>query len=371
MTNANDYLLRINNLSAYFPIKKGLLRRTIGYTKAVDGINLAVKKSQIFGLVGESGSGKTTVAKSIVRLIPNISGQIFFENTDILLANRVKLKQLRRQIGLIFQDPYNCLNPRMTVGNIISEPLRLRRKADGNNNGAYKSETERVLQLLLKVGLSSDFINRYPHEFSGGQRQRIAIARALAMEPKMIICDEPVSALDVSIQGQILNLLKDLHEEFGLTFLFIAHDLAVVEFFCDIVAVMYKGKILEQAPTKQIFQNPLHPYTQALICSVDQVQSPSKERDAFIERSNNCFSSSLNGCVFYPRCLYRKDICLKKMPALEPAEGGFWAWPSLSGDPEQTGEGRFDPVQPFGLVALPTDGGSKAQGHFIACWKCK
>ena len=266
MASKDNYLLKVENLKTYFPIKKGLLRRTVGYVRAVDGISFGIEKGQTLGLVGESGCGKTTVARSIVRLVPATAGQVVFEQTDVLSADRVKLRQLRRQISLIFQDPYGSLNPRMTVGNAVGEPLKVQGEAAGSEL------IERVAALLSKVGLSRDHINRYPHEFSGGQRQRIGVARALALEPKLVICDEPVSALDVSIQSQILNLLKDLQEEFGLTYLFIAHDLAVVEFFCDIVAVMYMGRIVEQATAEGLYRNPLHPYTRALMSAIPRVE---------------------------------------------------------------------------------------------------
>jgi len=211
MVSTNNYLLRVDNLKTYFPIKKGLLRRTVGYIKAVDGISFGIPAGQALGLVGESGCGKTTVARSITRLVPATDGKVVFDQMDVLSADRVKLRKLRRQISLIFQDPVGSLNPRMTVGNIIGEPLKVHKKMAGSQ------VREQVAILLSKVGMSADHINRYPHEFSGGQRQRIGIARALVLEPKLVICDEPVSALDVSIQSQILNLLKDLQEEFGLT----------------------------------------------------------------------------------------------------------------------------------------------------------
>ncbi len=363
MASTNDYLLKVDNLKTYFPIKKGLLRRTVGYVRAVDGISFGIKKGQTLGLVGESGCGKTTVARSIVRLVPATAGQVVFsagrlsaEQTDVLSADRVKLRQLRRQISLIFQDPYGSLNPRMTVGNTIGEPLKVQGEAAKKINrrecrerrertkikklrglcelGGKKSSEliERVAALLSKVGLSPDHINRYPHEFSGGQRQRIGVARALALEPKLVICDEPVSALDVSIQSQILNLLKDLQEEFGLTYLFIAHDLAVVEFFCDIVAVMYMGKIVEQATAEGLYRNPLHPYTRALMSAIPRVEPSLRgSRTAF----GGEVPSALNppaGCAFGPRCPLAEDKCRKQRPALMQR--------------------------------------SDCKDHFVACWKC-
>jgi len=265
----NGYLLEVDDLRTYFAIKKGLLRRTVGYVKAVDGVSFGIGRGQTLGLVGESGCGKTTIARSLIRLVPATAGRVNFDGIDVLSADKKQLRQVRRQISLVFQDPFGSLNPRMTVGNIIGEPLKIQKAIAGSEL------TERVVGLLLKVGLSAGHINRYPHEFSGGQRQRIGVARALALEPKMVICDEPVSALDVSIQSQILNLLKDLQDELGLTYLFIAHDLAVVEFFCDVVAVMYMGKIVEQAESEKLYRNPLHPYTRALMSAVTPAASRS------------------------------------------------------------------------------------------------
>jgi len=285
MANTNGCLLKVDDLKTYFPIKKGLLRRTVGYIRAVDGVSFSIRAGQTLGLVGESGCGKTTVARSIVRLVPATEGKVIFDRTDVLSANRVKLREIRKQISLIFQDPYGSLNPRMTVGNIIGEPLKVHKKTTGSDYSRLRgNDMEQVAALLLKVGLSPDHINRYPHEFSGGQRQRIGIARALILEPKLVICDEPVSALDVSIQSQILNLLKDLQEEFGLTYLFIAHDLAVVEFFCDIVAVMYMGRIVEQAAAEELYQNPLHSYTRALMSAIPEVDPSLRGRRRAIGR---------------------------------------------------------------------------------------
>ena len=234
-------LLNVEDLKTYFAVKKGLLRRTVGHVKAVDGVSFGVKRGQTLGLVGESGCGKTTAARTIIRLIPATSGKVTFDGIDVLEANKKQLQSLRKQITIVFQDPYSSLNPRMTVGDIVGEALRIHKKLK-------RSEViGQVSEILERVGLSPEHINRYPHEFSGGQRQRIGVARALVLRPELVICDEPVSALDVSIQSQILNLLKDLQDEFGLTFLFIAHDLAVVEDFCDVVAVMYLVRIVERA----------------------------------------------------------------------------------------------------------------------------
>jgi len=309
--NKNGYLLKVDDLKTYFPVKKGLLQRTFGYVKAVDGVSFEIRKGQTLGLVGESGCGKTTVARSIIRLIPATAGEILFEKTDVLSANKAELQKLRRQISLIFQDPYASLNPRMTVGNTIGEPLKTHRGITGSKL------TDRIATLLSKVGLSAEHMSRYPHEFSGGQRQRIGVARALALEPKLVICDEPVSALDVSIQSQILNLLQDLQEEFDLTYLFIAHDLAVVKFICDIVAVMYMGKIVERASAEELYRNPLHPYTRALFSAIPHIDRSQRGRRTTLVGE---VPSALNppaGCPFHSRCPIAGDNCLKQMPALK------------------------------------------------------
>ena len=263
--NTNNYLLKVDDLKTHFPIKKGLLLRTVGHVKAVDGVSFAIRQGQTLGLVGESGCGKTTVARTLIRLIPATAGKIVFDKMDVLSVSKKELKKLRKDVSIIFQDPYGSLNPRMTVGNIIGEPLKIQKKITGNELAVQ------VRQLLSKVGLAPEYMNRYPHEFSGGQRQRIGVARALAVGPKLVICDEPVSALDVSIQSQILNLLKDLQDEFGLTYLFIAHDLAVVKFFCDVIIVMYMGRIVEQAQSDELYRNPLHPYTKVLMSSIPNI----------------------------------------------------------------------------------------------------
>jgi oligopeptide transport system ATP-binding protein len=323
---ADGYLLKVEDLKTYFTIKKGLLRRTAGFIKAVDGVSFGIKKGQTLGLVGESGCGKTTVARSIVRLVPATSGQVIFDQINVLSADKSELGELHRQISLVFQDPFSSLNPRMNVGNIIGEPLKVQRRISSSEM------TERVAVLLSKVGLSPDHINRYPHEFSGGQRQRIGVARALVMEPKLVICDEPVSALDVSIQSQILNLLKDLQDEFGLTFLFIAHDLTVVEFFSDIVAVMYMGRIVERATAEELYRNPIHPYTRALMSAIPQVeQGRHVVKRAFGGEVPSVLKPP-SGCPFHPRCPLAEGECLKQIPALEEKSGN--------------------------------------QGHFVACWKC-
>ena len=252
-------LLSVRHLRTLFPVKRGLLKRQVGEVRAVDGVSFDIHQGQTLGLVGESGCGKSTVGRSLLRLIPATSGSVTYRGTDVLHAGRRRMKNLRREMQIVFQDPVGSLNPRMTVGAIIGEPLRIHRLARGDELH------RRVAQLLTRVGLRPEHAARYPHEFSGGQRQRIGIARALSLEPDFIVCDEPVSALDVSIQSQILNLLDDLQDELGLSYLFIAHNLAVVEHFCDRVAVMYLGRIVEMADRETIYKNPLHPYTRALL----------------------------------------------------------------------------------------------------------
>ncbi len=252
-------LLTVSNLKTFFPVKRGLLKTQVGNVKAVDDVSFTVGQGETLGLVGESGCGKSTVGRTILRLIPATAGSVVFSGEDVLTASSSRMKQLRRQMQIIFQDPGGSLNPRMTVGRIVGEPLKVHKICAG-------SELEdRVVDLLKKVGLQPEHMFRYPHEFSGGQKQRIGIARALSLEPKFIVCDEPVSALDVSVQSQVLNLMQDLKDEFNLSYLFIAHNLAVVEHFCDRIAVMYLGKIVELADRDTLYRNPLHPYTKALL----------------------------------------------------------------------------------------------------------
>ena len=326
MANDNGYLLKVDDLKTYFPVKRGLLRRTVGHVRAVDGVSFSISKGQTFGLVGESGCGKTTVARSITRLIPATAGRVVFDGIDVLSADKKELNRLRKETSIIFQDPFGSLNPRMTVGNIVGEPLKVQRKL------AAGELMEQVIELLSKVGLSGDHINRYPHEFSGGQRQRIGVARALALKPKLVICDEPVSALDVSIQSQILNLLKDLQDEFDLTCLFIAHNLAVVEFFCDIVAVMYMGRIVEQAPAQQLYRSPLHPYTRALMSAIPQVDPTQRQKRSKLAGEVPSIFNPPAGCPFNPRCPLTENRCLTQIP----------------------------PLRQYG----------DCKEHLVACWKC-
>ena len=311
----NSSLLKVEDLKTYFPVRKGLLRKTVGYLKAVDGVSFTVRRAAAFGLVGESGCGKTTVAKSILRLVSATSGKVIFDDVDILAANDSHLRDIRSNISLIFQDPFGSLNPRMTVGSIVGEPLKIRKKITG------RTLTEQICLILSKVGLSPEVRNRYPHEFSGGQRQRIGIARALVLQPKLVICDEPVSALDVSIQSQILNLLKDLQQEFSLTYLFIAHDLAVVEFACDVVGVMYMGRIVEQAPVAELYNNPLHPYTKALMSAIPKIKALEKGGGKTLKGEVPSILNPPPGCPFHPRCPFAKEQCFINNPPLNPVAG--------------------------------------------------
>ena len=306
-----DNLVEVENLVKYFPVKTGVFKRVSGWVKAVDGVSFNIKKRETLGLVGESGCGKTTTGRCIIRLIEPTSGKIMYNGEDLLTTTTERLLKLRKEMQIIFQDPFASLNPRMNVGRIIGEGLVIQKKYS-------KSEIQdRVIDLLKKVGLEVDHIKRYPHEFSGGQRQRIGIARALAVNAKFIVCDEPVSALDVSIQSQILNLLDELQDEFGLTYLFIAHDLSVVEHVSDRVAVMYLGKIVEIAYRDEFYENPLHPYTQALLSAVPVPDPRAKIKRVILKGDVPSPVNVPPGCNFHPRCMYRKDICSKEIPTLK------------------------------------------------------
>jgi len=265
-------LLEVEGLKTYFPVHRGLLRRHVGDVRAVDGVSFTVGKGETLGLVGESGCGKSTVGRSILRLVPTTQGRVSFDGQDVLAAGGGELRALRRRMQMVFQDPAGSLNPRMQVGKIVGEPIEVHKLAKGSE------VDDRVAELMKKVGLEPEMMSRYPHEFSGGQRQRIGIARALSLEPEFIVCDEPVSALDVSVQSQILNLLADLRDELGLSYLFIAHNLAVVEHFCDRVAVMYLGRIVELADRQTLYRNPQHPYTKALLSAAPNPDPVGKRR---------------------------------------------------------------------------------------------
>ena len=308
---ADKDLLVVDNLKTYFPIRAGVFQRVVAHVKAVDGVSFTVREGETFGLVGESGCGKTTVARTVLRLQKATEGSVFFDGEDVFAKRGGDLKALRRNMQIVFQDPYASLDPRMPVGEIISEGLLIQ---------GVRSKEERestVQEMLDKVGLNPYHAHRYPHEFSGGQRQRIGIARALALRPRFIVCDEPVSALDVSIQSQILNLLRDLQKEFGFTYLFVAHDLSVVEHISDRVGVMYLGKMVEATSRENLFRTPLHPYTQALLSAIP-VANPRRKRDRIVLKGE--VPSPVNppsGCRFHPRCPIAKDICKQVEPAFE------------------------------------------------------
>ncbi|MEX2582861.1 MAG: dipeptide ABC transporter ATP-binding protein [Gemmatimonadota bacterium] len=316
-----DSLLVVRNLRKYFPIRKGFFSRHVGDVKAVDGVSFFLRKGETMGLVGESGCGKTTTGRTILRMEEPSAGDVFFDGEDVLEMGHEDLRRLRRKAQYVFQDPFSSLNPRMTVGEALREVLTVHKLATGD------AADRRVGELLEIVGLRAEHAVRYPHEFSGGQRQRIGIARALAVEPDLIICDEPVSALDVSVQAQVINLLQDLQDEFGLTYLFIAHDLSVVEHISDRVAVMYLGRIVEIAERDALYRNPLMPYTRALLSAVP-VADPDHKRDRIVLRGDvPSPSNPPSGCPFHPRCHHPlKDAdCAKIVPPLADKGGGHFA----------------------------------------------
>jgi oligopeptide/dipeptide ABC transporter ATP-binding protein len=307
----NDYLLEVKNLKKYFPIHGGIFWREIGKIYALDDVSLNIKHGETVGLVGESGCGKTTFGRTILNLYKPTSGDVFFDGKDILKMNHKEMQILRRNMQIIFQDPFESLNSRHTIYEILEEPLII------HKIGNSRERKNRVFELLKQVGLSDDTSIRFPHEFSGGQRQRIGIARALALNPKLIVCDEPVSALDVSIQSQILNLLLELQVKLKLTYLFIAHDLAVVKHISDRIAVMYLGKIVEYTDADSIYNNPIHPYTKALISSIPVPNASSKNKKKIVLKGDVPSSSNPpNGCRFHTRCSYAIDICKKIEPVL-------------------------------------------------------
>lgn len=323
----SDTLLEVKNIKKYFPIRKGLLLKKVGDVRAVDDISFKLEKGQTIGLVGESGCGKSTLGRTIIRLYEPTSGDIFFKGQKFNNVKGQELRQMRQKIQMIFQDPFGALDPRMTIGQIIMEPLAV------HGIGNAKEREKKAKELMEIVGLKTDQINRYPHEFSGGQRQRISIARTIMLQPELIIADEPTSALDVSIQAQILNLLKDLQKQLQLTYIFISHDLAVVEHLCDVIAVMYLGKIVEIAPRDDLFNNPQHPYTKALLNAIPQVSRKKKRGRQALQGDVPSPINPPSGCAFHPRCQYKIDRCMSESPVLENT--------------------------------------STESGHFAACWRAK
>jgi peptide/nickel transport system ATP-binding protein len=317
--NKGERLLEVSNLQKYFPIKAGFFRKTVGYVKAVDDVSFYVNEGETLGLVGESGCGKTTTGRCVLRAIEPTDGEIRFRDqrdgwVNIRELDPAELNRVRQQMQIIFQDPYSSLNPRMTLLELVGEPLVI-------NKGMHGRELEeRVADLLRSVGLRPEYLRRYPHAFSGGQRQRIGVARALALNPRFIVCDEPVSALDVSVQAQILNLLRELQGSFGLTYLFVAHDLSVVRHLADRVAVMYVGKLVEMATTDEIYPHPLHPYTEALMSAVPRPDPRATKKRIVLEGEVADPSNPPSGCYFHPRCRYAKEICAVETPVLRELE---------------------------------------------------
>lgn len=313
----SEYLLQIKNLKTYYPITGGFFRRTVGHVKAVDDVSFEIKKGETFGLVGESGCGKSTTGRTILRLTKPTDGKIIFDGKDITNLRGSKLRKARQDFQMVFQDPYASLNPMQMVGDIISEPIR-----NFHKKKSKKEIREEVFDLLTRVGLPEDAYFKYAHEFSGGQRQRIGIARALALKPKLIIADEPVSALDVSVQSQVLNLLKDLQDEFDLTYLFIAHDLSVVKHMSDRIGVMYLGRLVEVADKDSIYDEPLHPYTKALISAIPEPDPNIKKERIVLEGDVPSPSNPPSGCPFHTRCPMAKAECAEIKPTLKEVKPG-------------------------------------------------
>ena len=319
----NNIILEVKGLKQYFPIYQGLLQRVIGYVKSVDGVDLEIRENEVLGLVGESGCGKTTTGRSILRLYNPTAGEIWFkkqngERVEISHYSQKEMKPLRREMRMIFQDPFSSLNPRFTVKDIISEPLIIHGIAKGKEAEAI------VAELMRRVGLDPSYMRRYPHEFSGGQRQRIGLARTLSLSPRLIVADEPVSALDVSVQAQVLNLLQALKDDLGLTLLFVAHDLSVVEHVSDRIAVMYVGKIVEMATTEEIMARPLHPYTEALLSAVPSADPDIRSNRIQLQGEVPSPANPPSGCIFHPRCRYAKQVCSEQEPISQEVTPGHF-----------------------------------------------